>query len=181
MASNIDPTKPVTGTPTTVSVRDNFAFAKSEIEALQADKADAIDLADHMADDANPHLVTAAQTGAATVTMGTACTKNPYANNSTTTQAHGLGAAPTLVRAYLECLTAQYGYSIGDRLEIPLTAINGGGMGGTDTGITISSDATNCDIITGPNAPYIIRQDTHAVSQITAANWKVIAQPLKIV
>jgi hypothetical protein len=36
MASAIDDTKPVTGTPTTQSVRDNFAAAKSEITALQA-------------------------------------------------------------------------------------------------------------------------------------------------
>lgn len=36
MASNIDETKPVTGAPTTSSVRANFAAAKAEIEALQA-------------------------------------------------------------------------------------------------------------------------------------------------
>jgi hypothetical protein len=35
MASAIDPTKPVTGNPTTQSVRTNFATAKAEIEALQ--------------------------------------------------------------------------------------------------------------------------------------------------
>lgn len=35
MASAIDPTKPVAGNPTTQSVRDNFAAAKSEIEVLQ--------------------------------------------------------------------------------------------------------------------------------------------------
>ncbi len=35
MSSAIDPTKPVSGTPTTASVRANFAAAKSEIEALQ--------------------------------------------------------------------------------------------------------------------------------------------------
>lgn len=39
MASLIDPTKPVAVTPTTQSVRDNFATAKSEIEALQTGKA----------------------------------------------------------------------------------------------------------------------------------------------
>jgi hypothetical protein len=38
MSSAIDATKPVTGTPTTQSVRDNFAAAKSEIEALQLAK-----------------------------------------------------------------------------------------------------------------------------------------------
>ncbi|MFA5825504.1 MAG: hypothetical protein WC825_05975 [Gallionellaceae bacterium] len=36
MASLIDATKPVAGTPTTASVRANFAAAKAEIEALQA-------------------------------------------------------------------------------------------------------------------------------------------------
>lgn len=39
MASTIDTTKPVSGSPTTLSVRDNFAAAKTEIEALQTDKA----------------------------------------------------------------------------------------------------------------------------------------------
>lgn len=39
MASNIDATKPVAGSPTTQSVRQNFAAAKSEIEALQSSKA----------------------------------------------------------------------------------------------------------------------------------------------
>jgi hypothetical protein len=38
MSSAIDATKPVTGTPTTQSVRDNFAAAKAEIEALQSAK-----------------------------------------------------------------------------------------------------------------------------------------------
>lgn len=39
MASSIDATKPVSGSPTTQSVRDNFSAAKSEIEALQASTA----------------------------------------------------------------------------------------------------------------------------------------------
>lgn len=36
MASTIDPTKPTTGSPTTASVRENFARARTEIEELQA-------------------------------------------------------------------------------------------------------------------------------------------------
>lgn len=39
MASNIDATKPITGSPTTQSVRDNFATAKSEISDLQLVRA----------------------------------------------------------------------------------------------------------------------------------------------
>lgn len=40
MASSINTANPVTGSPTTASVRANFSAAKSEIEALQTDKAD---------------------------------------------------------------------------------------------------------------------------------------------
>jgi hypothetical protein len=38
MASRIDPAYPEFGTPTTVSVRLNFEFARDEIEDLQVDK-----------------------------------------------------------------------------------------------------------------------------------------------
>lgn len=41
MASNIDATKPTSGTATTQSVRDNFLAAKNEIEALQTAVAEA--------------------------------------------------------------------------------------------------------------------------------------------
>lgn len=42
MPSAIDPSKPIVGNPTTASVRDNFAAAKAEIEALQAQVASVI-------------------------------------------------------------------------------------------------------------------------------------------
>ena len=38
MTSQIDPTLPVTGTPTTASVRGNFQTAHDEISALQGKK-----------------------------------------------------------------------------------------------------------------------------------------------
>jgi hypothetical protein len=41
MASNIDPTKPVQGSPTTASVRANFSAAAAEITALQDASAEA--------------------------------------------------------------------------------------------------------------------------------------------
>jgi hypothetical protein len=46
--SRIDPTKPVFGNPTTASVRDNFAIAKSEIEGLEASKAPRTELANYL-------------------------------------------------------------------------------------------------------------------------------------
>lgn len=45
MASSIDATKPTTGSALTSDVRDNFSAAKTEIEALQTDKATLADLA----------------------------------------------------------------------------------------------------------------------------------------
>lgn len=41
MASNINPLYPEAGSATTQSVRDNFAAAQAEIEALQSGKEDA--------------------------------------------------------------------------------------------------------------------------------------------
>ncbi len=94
MPSQIDPTKPITISPTTASVRTNFQFAKDEIEALQQADIDHIAAADphpqyltsaeadtlydaiglaggvqfnldsHTANVANPHAVTAIQAGA---------------------------------------------------------------------------------------------------------------------
>lgn len=67
MASAIDDTKPTMGNPTTQSVRANFAAAKAEIEALQAQlAARAITTVFAAAPGAEQDFVTAAQTGAVT-------------------------------------------------------------------------------------------------------------------
>lgn len=67
MASAIDATKPTTGNPTTQSVRANFAAAKAEIEAIQAQlAARAITTVFAAAPGAEQDFVTAAQTGAVT-------------------------------------------------------------------------------------------------------------------
>ncbi len=66
MPSNINPLNPTAGNATTQSVRENFSAAKTEIEALQTDKAEALALAAHVVDNANPHQTTAAQVGAPT-------------------------------------------------------------------------------------------------------------------
>lgn len=59
MASSIDPTKPTEGSALTSDVRANFSAAKTEIEALQTDKAALADLAPTATDDGTKgfHLV----------------------------------------------------------------------------------------------------------------------------
>jgi hypothetical protein len=66
MASSIDATKPVTGSPTTESVRTNFLTAKTEISALQTDMA----LKAPLASPTFTGTVTAATLNAATFQIG---------------------------------------------------------------------------------------------------------------
>lgn len=69
MASFIDTAVPEQGSPTTSSVRDNFAAAKNEIEALQSDLAT-------KADAANPIITGTAQIQAANIPTLTSSSLN---------------------------------------------------------------------------------------------------------
>lgn len=76
MTSAIDTSKPVTGTPTTQSVRDNFVAAKSEIIALQG----AIGWADYN------DTLTATTPISPTVNVFTKLTNNGLGPNTNTSQ-----------------------------------------------------------------------------------------------
>jgi len=113
---------------------------------------------------------------AASFTKGSTLTKNPFANNSSTQQAHGLSGIPNHFLAYLECLSAELGYSAGDRVNL-----NGGIMGGylTNMVVTINADATNVNLITGSATPYIGSKTTGGDgTQITLAKWKMVVIPV---
>jgi len=231
----IDPLNPVQGNPTTASVRENFAHAKDEIEALQVGATPGQALQAHLDDVANPHAVTAAQTGAATtgalaavagdlathegdtgnphavtaaqagaapvahvtdyanphqvtaaqvgasvLTAGTQCVQNPYATSTDTSTAHGLAAVPHFTNAALVCLTAEFGYSIGDEIQLPHSPSSGGGMGGGDIGLSYGCNATNCWVSTSAGRVAITHKTTGAVEQITAARWKIVITPYKL-
>lgn len=108
------------------------------------------------------------------ITAGTALVKNPIAFSSTTTQAHGLGARPTLFNVALECLTAEYGYSVGDIINY------GDGLGGgSNYGINILSDATNTTLLISP-AIAVVHKTSYTGVAITAANWKITVTPYKV-
>ena len=70
MSSNINPALPVAGTPTTQSVRDNFAAAKNEIDALQL-------LAGRLL--SNFSIVTSRAANAETIAIKTAAGADPSA------------------------------------------------------------------------------------------------------
>lgn len=90
------------------------------------------------------------------------------------TLAHGLGVKPLLTRALLVCQTAEYGYSVGDEVEIKYYQDNSG-SGNVGIGMAVVSDATNVNIRFGghTNPIYLISKDTGAAVGITPANWKL--------
>lgn len=109
-------------------------------------------------------------------TPGAQAVLNPYALNSTVTQAHGLSSKPTEVIWYLECLTAELGYSIGDRVIAGYWSdANAAGTGQ----FSIAVDATNTVITTnnGGTTPLLINKSTRALTALTAADWKLVATP----
>ncbi len=70
MTSAIEATKPVTGNPTTQSVRDNFATAKSEITALQASLAALIGMGKNVLHNPNFGINQRAVSGTVTLAAG---------------------------------------------------------------------------------------------------------------
>lgn len=112
-----------------------------------------------------------------TLTAGTPLVLNPYAINSQTTQAHGLGAVPTFTRAELVCLTGELGYSANDRLEINIDQ----GDGSAWITTTIYKDATNLILtLTNNSSVSIARKDTKAKAEISPANWKLTVTPYRL-
>lgn len=108
----------------------------------------------------------------ATLKAGTACVQNPVgAINTKTTQAHGLGSVPSIVMFYVECITAELGYSVGDR------ALLWSSDAGTNTGAFCMWDGTNTYIVALSDV-YVPNKTTPAGPVIiTNANWKLVAVP----
>ena len=101
---------------------------------------------------------------------GTPLIQNPSAVNTHASQAHGLGQIPDHLVAYLECLTAELGYSVGDRVYTPtFSAAQGYGADATDVFMSISN-----------NTAQIFNKSSTTISSITAANWKRVIVPYKL-
>jgi hypothetical protein len=109
------------------------------------------------------------------ITAGTPCVQNPWTASTITTQAHGLGAAPTIVVSYFECLSADINYSTGDRVDMGLAKI-------ADThGSCIEWDATNV-VILSHGTMFLLPNKTSSATftNATASKWKVVAVPYLI-
>mgnify|MGYP003627152553 FL=1 len=91
----------------------------------------------------------------------------------TVTVAHGLGVQPTKVWAYIQCTTADNGYSVGDKLytayAVRDTSAN------RSQGFSLVVDATNWVVrfadYTTPIASVV--KSTGAATYLTNANWQL--------
>jgi len=113
--------------------------------------------------------------GSGTLTAGTSATQNPFAVNTETTQAHGLGQMPTMIEFYAECLTGEHGYTAGDRIF----GLQYDGSGAA-YGFNVSADATNTYITSAGTGLVVLRKNDGATVVATSANWKVVAVPYKL-
>lgn len=88
-----------------------------------------------------------------------------------TTIAHGLAVVPRSVYVVTRCKTAEFGYSIGD--EVQICSFGGSGAGG----ISIYADAINIGIVVvSASSPFVVRRDTFNNVSLTVANWKYVAR-----
>lgn len=111
------------------------------------------------------------------LTAGTPCVVNATIATSTkTTQAHGLGAQPTFIETYIENVTTDLGYAVGERVRI-----SGPGAPNANTnGFSVSSDATNVYVSTSSGAITITPSAGGAVLAIDMTKWKLVATPYKL-
>jgi len=202
--SAIDTTKPVTGTPTTASVRANFATAAAEIDAAAAAAA----AAQATADDAQPALGFTAENVANKSTdvtadgasdtkypsakavktyadahggpiAGTPFTTTPLPYSSQTSAAHNLGVVPTFCTVHMTCITTEYGYAVGDRVYMSPDFRDSSATVNT----SISCDATNIYLTRGSGYPQI--QDRTSGQQAfrrtpNGDKWSMTITPYKL-
>lgn len=122
-------------------------------------------------------------TGTGTLSAGTPLIMNPYVASNTQTQAHGLASIPIICDVTLECVTAELGYSIGDKIDL---SASGWAVGGTSSssifvaGTSIRKDATNIQLITSGLPTVVHKTGYTAIAQITAANWKLTITPYRL-
>lgn len=86
------------------------------------------------------------------------------------TVAHGLGEEPFQAFCYLECTTAESGYSIGDKILIGSENFTAS-SGVNETGVTIRFDSTDVEVIIGGEGIWVIDSSTNGRGDLTDANW----------
>jgi hypothetical protein len=91
-------------------------------------------------------------------------------SNALVTMAHGLGAIPKSVQILLICQVAEFGYDIGDVVDV--SNYMGNNDNATSSGITMKLTTTQI-LARQFNAYYIGNFDSGSIATINIANWKL--------
>ena len=98
--------------------------------------------------------------------QGTAARMSPVVFNNSVTALHGLGRTPDYFDAFLECTTAEHGYSVGDRIQ--LTGVRNS-IWANSTTVGVSTEDNNIQLI-------IPRAGGDDVT-INNARWDIVVTP----
>lgn len=100
-------------------------------------------------------------------------------SGGTLTLAHGLGVAPSNVYLDLVCVTAQFGYNIGD--VVKNVSYGNSTSGIDDKGYTFIANSSNVIVEIGHYVKVftIIRRDTNASGALTNSSWRIVVRASK--
>lgn len=92
--------------------------------------------------------------------------------NGSLTLAHKLGKEPLIIQAILECISAELGFSVGDKLAVNINLSDHGSLNAG--GAAITYDSTNIYVKYADSASvYEIQDKTGSYNTITNASWKL--------
>ena len=113
--------------------------------------------------------------GAAWVAIGGGSTvvtvQSPYTISSAPSVVHSVSSI-TLANHYLECITTDLSYAVGDKIAFG-TLADGATASLKPTGFW---NATNVGSVNPSGLPLVMNKTTFAQTAITAANWKIMAR-----
>lgn len=88
------------------------------------------------------------------------------------TFAHGLGAVPNRLECYLECVTADANWSVGDKLDLmPRDSVSS-----AIYNFQVARNATNIIVVQGQSGIASLNGTTAAGAVFTLANWKLVVR-----
>jgi len=101
-------------------------------------------------------------------------TSSQTAIGTSMTFAHGLGTVPKLIQVYGVCVSADAGYSVGDKVLFNNASA---AFSANSTGLSVAKDATNVVVTVGvTRAQMLINAADGTLDYITNADWKMVVE-----
>lgn len=87
---------------------------------------------------------------------------------------HGLGVRPKIISAYLVCVTAEFGYSVGDTVEVATSPKPSIRQNTSSSGLNVTFDATNLICVIGNYSFEISYKSQATFAAIDSAKWSLV-------